>query len=246
MIQSLGFPHELKFGLELEHDSSPEYNIDTLAAALYDRGYGSNAIAYGYHSSAGQALYSHYRGWVTEFDESVTGGEVISPVMTDNEETWETLKEVTQLIIDNGGTAHTTDSSCHIHFDTTLLSDDMEKWVFLYRYIHHFSAALYKVGTQKERGFHRGDKQCWIPVYKEHDNLADLLKYYSVSTYGLNSTYVRKTGIGHVEYRFNDASLDYETMREQVRIAGSLIVKAVEKKPVPTKSDVETLLDFVA
>ena len=242
----LGFPEDLTFGLELEHGSSPGYDIDALAGALYESGYGRNTLAWEHHSSGGAAYYFHERGWVTEFEGTLPsgGGEVVSPVMRDSIETWQAVDAVLTLIKNAGGTDDTSEAGGHIHFDTVLLSDDLACWQTFLGYLHHFSDALYTFGTHEGRGEHRGRKHCEMPPPCTASELPELLAYYRPSRYALNTSYVRSTGIGHVEYRVNDASLDYRTVRERVSLIGNLMVRAANKTTPPRGRGVESLVDF--
>lgn len=233
----------IQFGLEFEHDSSPAYNIDNLAADVYAAGYGLNKIAYGHRSAAGKVYYVHTRGWITEYDESVSGGEVISPVMTDNEETWMAVDTILNLIKNNGGTVSPA-SSCHIHMDTSILADDKEKWEHLYSYMEHFSSVLYELGTYGTE--HRGQKECQPIMFQSAPTAQEFREQYKRKTLMLNTSYVRENGYGHVEYRVNDASLDYALTRAQTLILGRLMMLAGDKVKAPVSNDTEAFYGFVA
>lgn len=235
----------VRFGLELEHDSSPSYDIDALASALYTTGYGNNKIAYGHRSAAGRVFYVHDRGWLTEFDESVSGGEVISPAMVDSLETWIALDTVLTVIKEQGGTAKTEQSSFHIHMDTSHLANDYEKWEALYSYLEHFSEVLFAIGTHPIRGKHRGEKQCLPVKMNPADTVEDFRKQYTKATLMMNTRYVRENGYGHVEYRVNDASLDYALMRAQVLVLGRLMMLAGDKVKAPVSNDTGAFYEFI-
>lgn len=240
---SLALP-KIQFGLELEHDAGINYNIDNLASSLFSQGYGYNKKAYGHHSMIHHPLYFHTRGWLVETDESVSGGEVISPVMVDSDETWNVLNTVVKTIMESGGEINSIYSSCHIHIDTSILGKDSLAWQLLFSYVKHFQDILIFIGTNHERGFHRGNKNCSFDFLNESDEYQDTISLNKRYTNVISTRYVDAfTGTGHLEYRLNDASLNVDIMRVQVSCLLGMVWSAHKHKKVPKNDDLLAFLD---
>lgn len=242
-MSSMGLP-KIQFGLELEHDAGDNYDLDALAKSLYSTGYGYNDKPYGHHSMLHHPFFFHKRGWLTELELSVSGGEVISPVMVDSDETWEALSTVLSTIRSHGGVSSSIDSSCHIHIDTSLFAQDVDVWRRFFSSIYHFEDLLRFIGTDHVRGFHRGDRNSrFSNIIEGVETHSDFIGLNTRYTNVLSTRYVDvDTGFGHVEYRMNDASLDMKAIRAQVACLVSMAWSAVEGRKIPKDKDLSSFL----
>lgn len=243
-MKALGLP-PIQFGIELEHDAGIGYNIDTLASSIYQTGYGYNDKAYGHHSMKHSPFFFHQRGWLTETDESVTGGEIISPVMTDSDETWTAVNTIVNLIIEHNGSTHTTDSSCHIHLDTSVLGTSVEKWGRFFSYVYQYQDLLTLIGTNPVRGTHRQNGNSdFDNQFIGMKNVRELVESNVSCDLVLSTRDVDPvTGNGHIEYRLNDASLDVGVIRAQVACLVGMMWSAVRMRKAPKNKDLNSFLD---
>lgn len=99
----LTFPRYVRFGIELEYEQ-------------FDR------------TKVGQFIKNSRIMWSSVEDESLSsGGEVVSPRLTDNRKTWENLKAICEFLrINKVDTCHS--AGLHIHVGAHILGDNMNAW----------------------------------------------------------------------------------------------------------------------
>ncbi len=75
-------------------------------------------------------IENEYKSWRYDFDASLKlgGGEIVSPILTDNKKTWDDLKCICDYLNKNGvDTLH--NSGGHIHYGALILGQDYDLWI---------------------------------------------------------------------------------------------------------------------
>ena len=119
---TLGFPEDITFGLEIEY-------IDL------------------HYIEALKLIEKKYNKWCFQKDESVCdsgfGGEVVSPILRDNRETWVELRDILVDLKDNF--AHIDESTAaHIHVGSTIFNEDIMKYLYFLKMWTVFEKEIYQ------------------------------------------------------------------------------------------------------
>lgn len=97
--------------LDIDQRMQPGYRrhglvVGRVGRALHERGLTPHDQQNGYHSAVRQGYSRRVSdGWVYENDTSVSGGEVVSPILSNTPEAWQRLQEVCDLVVEHGGIA---------------------------------------------------------------------------------------------------------------------------------------------
>lgn len=231
----------IPFGIEIEFDAGPGFEVSdwdedeeaytdsSLARTFYERGWTSTPYQESYHARVSSTSRNHQGGWRYEYDGSVSGGEMISPIMTDTPETWTVLRDVVQTIKDHGGEAQSRQAGAHVHVDTTTIQEDVTKFTRLLRLFWVFEDVLYRLAANPHRsGFHRGVGYC-IPNQHEPNGYADLrslVRAHGAHSHAVNLSSVTSYGVGHVEFRLWDGTLDPAVMQAHIKISVAMVAAA--------------------
>lgn len=204
----LGDP-EATFGVEIEFEGGDR---DAIARDLYDAGLIEEPRQRGYHAPRVPGL------WSFETDGSVSGGELVSPVMADTPEAWRQIEQVCEIVRRHGGRA-TARCGGHVHIGSRRpLDDDGERWNRLRRLCQGYEDLLFRLAAGGEsRGVHRGAEG---------------------GSYAYSRPLGGRTGIpsGHtdhysavnrrgstVEFRYFNGTLDPRQIQANVKIAHALV-----------------------
>ena len=210
------------FGVEIEFDfpSSMSYHErgEALAAIgrdLQAEGLTSTPHMQGYHSGS----RSGYRDWTFEADGSVAG-EIVSPKMYDEPQTWDQLEKVCDIVRRHGGVASRSAGS-HVSVSMADYDHTVENHESLVRGVRHHEDLLYRLGQNTERRRHRRSvyarPQPAPPAngYRSIDNVArSNSRYYTV-----NLAHARGRATDRAEYRLWDATLDPAAIQSQVNLS---------------------------
>jgi len=109
--KNLGIPENITFGIEIEYEGITKILTDIF-------------------------IKTKLRSWTSKTDGSLSiGGEITSPVMTDDIEYWKQLKKLCNNLTRRGADT-TKKAGGHIHLGASILYDDIEAWqTFLKLYI---------------------------------------------------------------------------------------------------------------
>lgn len=99
----LNLPNDLTFGIEIEYEGLSKIKTD-------------------------EFVKTDFSGWISDTDGTLTsGGEIISPIMTDSPKYWQELQEICQYLSKNGAdTTH--HAGGHIHISTCGLGSEVASW----------------------------------------------------------------------------------------------------------------------
>jgi hypothetical protein len=102
------------FGVEIEFSCTSAAARQAIARELYEAGLIREPVQHGYHGTQREARSGLWQRWGFESDSSVSGGEIVSPVLFDRPEDWAELATVCRIVRSHGGTVDST-TGCHVH-----------------------------------------------------------------------------------------------------------------------------------
>jgi len=221
------------FGIELEYEFPNEMGWSEKLEA--NRRIGEELYAAGLTSSESQQPYgtakrrgfrdTHQGNWSWEHDGSVNGGELVTPVMYDEEDTWNNLEKVVDIMRRNGAVP-TRRAGAHIHVGTGAYRGDPTKYTELARLTTQHEDVMFRLAACPERGTHR------MTNYTRPNNevpdggfaeIRSMHNWQGGRTTSLNMTSVSGDDKDHVEFRIFDASLDAGTIQSQVKLSLAMV-----------------------
>lgn len=188
----------------------------------------------------------HERGWSYEQDlstgkdgEALYGGEIVSPLMYDEADTWENLEKVCNVIKNNGGIA-SKQSGSHVHMGAGDYDHTVANYNRLLSYYGSNEDLLYRLSTNPETKTHRGRMYCnpnRLPStpYVEVGSAQDR---HSGQVWTINMKSMSGQSTDHVEFRSFDATLNPSVLQTQVLVTAGLTAAATREKgnPRPNRS----------
>lgn len=228
------------FGVEIEYDfpdSMPHHEraeaSRKIGEALHKAKIIPTAEKQGYHAAARNGykdthLDEQGKGtWSWEHDATVAG-EIVTPLMYDEPETWENLEKVTKILRENGAVP-TTKAGAHVHVGTAKYGKDPKKYAELARLVGQHEDVLYRLSTDPSRGEHRGKTTRFnyvspVPSVSPEgfQDASSLRRRYWQRTAILNINGAKLDDdykSSHVEFRMFDATLDPAVMQNQIKMA---------------------------
>lgn len=230
------------FGVEIEYDFPETMSYAERAEAdrkigiaLKEANITPTADKQGYHAAARNGYSDTHTDsagkgtWSWEHDGSVAG-EIVTPTMYDEPETWEKLEKVVKILRENGAVP-STKAGAHVHVGTgAVFGSDPKKYTELARIYSQHEDVLYRLATDPERGTHRGTKTSFNYASPNPSvsptGFADAtaVKRWQqgarTRAVNLNSVYFEQDAHkSHVEFRLFDATLDAGTMQTQIKLA---------------------------
>jgi hypothetical protein len=226
------------FGIEIEYDYPPnmdsneKYNNNhKIRAGLYALGLTSTPNAESYHSARGKGFKdTHLGNWTWERDGSVSsGGEIVTPAMYDEPETWEYIEKVSELLNRNGAIAKK-NAGAHVHVGTALFQGEPSRYSELARMMNQHEDVVYRLASNTTREKHRLGEFAKPNREVDSAGFTDIGKARSWN-YGryhaLNFEHIKGDDSDHVEFRLYDATLDAASMQAQVKLSVAMVNRAV-------------------
>jgi len=213
---------EPMFGIEIEFDGPDSGYLESarLAGELCARMFTEYNYRMDYHS-----LSHETQTWRYEDDMTVTGGEVISPILHDTPRDWDSLGQVIDIITAHGGNGSSRNAGGHIHLDTSSFGNDIRVWQRFFTIYHAFDDVITRLASNPFRnGRHRGYNYTHLstPYTYPHDiNAAafrNMINHYSDRGSINTSSVSPVTGNGHIEFRIWDGSADMAVIQTHVKI----------------------------
>jgi hypothetical protein len=229
------------FGIEIEYDFPNDMGWSERAEAekrigeaLKAANLTASAEKAGYHSAAQKGYKDVHvdedgKGtWSWEHDGSVAG-EIVTPTMYDEPETWEKLEKVVKILRDNGAIPSTR-AGAHVHVGTgALFQQDPKKYEELARIYTQHEDVMFRIASDPERGTHRGLETRFNYASPNPSvapsGFADsgaVRRWHGSRTRSLNfnSVYMDENSAkSHVEFRIFDSTLDAGAMQTQIKLA---------------------------
>jgi hypothetical protein len=216
-----------RFGVEIEfhlpfppHDPRWAVALEAIGKELHKLRITSSPEQLPYHHSKAGYSTQVMGGWNFEIDGTVAG-EVVSPILRDEPQTWWALEKVLEVIKAHGGEAGR--AGLHVHVSTPDYGDDPEPYSRLTSLVSSFQGELTKIATEPHRGEHRGLAHCRpsdVPAEGYRTAEAARWTWGHGSAVNFESTHLGEAS--HVEHRLFDASLDPGTIQAQVKLSQAL------------------------
>jgi hypothetical protein len=207
------------FGVEMEFDIAPGVDryqaLQAIARHLHAEGLTPQPRQTGYHSNAGD-----YSRWRFETDATVHG-EVISPVLYDEPESWSQLSRVCEIVRRHGGVA-TARTGGHVHVGVGDYDHTVDNHARLLGSFKENEDTLYRLSQNPERRSHRGTSWCRPNMVPSgpYANARNLAAVHSGHGVGLNFGAAHSgRASDHVEFRMWDSSLDPGVIQTQVKVS---------------------------
>jgi hypothetical protein len=224
------------FGVEIEYDlpdniewRQREQLQEEIGEALYVHNITSSDWMRDAHSSSEDGYADTHtdaygRGtWSWEEDGSCSG-EIVSPLMYDEPETWEKLEKVINILKQHGATA-TARTGAHVHVGTGMYNGDPRAYTELARLTNQHEDVLYRLAADPVKGTHRrnGYSQPLPRVPKSGFSDVHSLTSWQELTVGRYAVvnFANCTGgvSDHAEFRIFDGTLEPGTMQAQIKLA---------------------------
>lgn len=233
-----GFGIEIEFAFPEDMDSGDAYSARReIANQLEREGLISDARIGPYGASHGWVRNTHARGWSIEEDFSAGGrdgqvpGEIVSPIMYDEAETWENIEKICNIIKNNGGFA-SRGAGQHVHVSTGDYNHRVVNHNRLLSLIAENEDLLYRLSVDPKRGRHRGFGYC-APnqaATAPYTRITHARQGQSGHNLGVNFQSVSGRDSDHAEFRMFDSSLEPAVIQAQIGV--SLAMTAAAKRDV--------------
>ena len=219
------------FGMEIEFDIKAGTNTTTairaIAQELYDAGITQTNVQDRYQASQRRGVTDKHTDangkgtWSYEHDGSVNGGELVTPIMYDEPETWEKLAKAVEIIKRHGGVPSKR-AGAHVHVGTGEYTGDTQSYAELGRLMTQHEDVIYRLGTDPGRGTWRnnGYSKPLPAVPAEGFENATRIRRWSSDRYrAINFAHVNGTDGDHPEFRLWDSTLDPGAMQAQIKLS---------------------------
>jgi hypothetical protein len=231
------------FGIEIEWSFPGDWDrtefddaSDKIGRELYSLGLTRSPSQAGYGESHNRRVYpdQHAKGWSYEQDDSTgsypgytndsdpytKGGELVSPIMYDEPETWSNLEKVCEVIKKHGGIP-TPNAGLHVHVG---VGDYDHRIANHNRALQAYAVSediLFRMGTNPERRVHRDDGTYCRPndlASSPYINIASA-KNSGDHYNALNLEHIKGETRDHVEYRIFDGTINPAVIQAQAAMA---------------------------
>lgn len=221
------------FGIEIEYGFPNTMSYEqqrearrAIGRELYAEELTRSETQGGYGASHGWVRDHHARGWSYEDDgttsdrENNAGGEIVSPIMYDEPETWQNIEKITAILARNGAVP-TRGAGMHVHVSAGDYDHRIENHNRLLSAFAENEDLIYRLSTSPDRGRHRGTGYCRPnPAGSApYTQLATARRAHTGHHLGLNLQSVAGSTSDHVEFRSMDSTLNPAVMQAQIGMA---------------------------
>ena len=177
-----------------------------------------------------------FKDWTLSYDPSLDnayhtydlmGGELSSPILSDNENTWINIKNICQFLRENGA-CNTELSGGHIHFDNSLFKDNYVSLLRLVKLWSIYEDIIYRISMNFDTNIRYGIYTYAIPVgikYKKILNSSyvndfkTLLSVLKISkNYGLSFFHFSDKDYNTIEFRTPNGSINEVVWQNNINI----------------------------
>lgn len=224
------------FGVELEYEFAPGMDWHArneaqrrIGQELFEAGLASSSSQQGYGASKRNGFRDTHKqpdgtsNWSWERDGSVNGGELVTPAMYDEPETWEKIEKAVEILTRNGAVA-SRKAGAHVHVGTSMYNGDPKKYSELARLMTQHEDVLIRLASDPKRGTHRNNGYSSVLEEVPVDGFQDVgaLRNWQRSRTrvlnfgGVSSEDYRKD---HPEFRIFDSTLNAGAIQAQIKLA---------------------------
>jgi hypothetical protein len=229
------------FGLEIEFDTDGDWDdrdeaLRAIGRDLYDAGLARDRYQHSYHSQEDAGYTDAPNAWRLEEDCTVAG-EIVSPILYDERETWQNLATVCEIVQRHGGGAGP-QTGGHIHVGLHDYDHDVANHNRLMRMYGEYEDVLFRLASNPNApaSEHRGTEWCSpnsVPA-DGYRSLADVASR-ARRGYALNLSAARGERGDHGEFRLWDGSVDPAVIQSQVNLSLGMAAAAVRNGPSPVR-----------
>lgn len=246
--QGFGVELEYEFPATMSWDARNNAN-DKIGQALFRLNLIPDDEQQGYHNARDNGYVDTHIDkdglgtWSWEEDGSVDGGEIVSPIMYDEKESWENLEKVINVLKENGAIP-TTRAGSHVHVGTKMYGKTFKRYAELVKLMIQHEDVIYRLGTDPKRGTHRGTEYAEPNQAINPKGFKDISKVRNESRRyaALNLAAVKGKNQDNVEFRLFDSTLDAGAVQAQVKLSVAMTYAALRvNKNGGTKRDREAL-----
>ncbi|MER7690563.1 amidoligase family protein [Streptomyces sp. NPDC097610] len=219
------------FGVEIEFDIQPGVDrrqaIQNIGRELRDAGLSRTARQHGYHSQLEAGYTDEPNAWRLEQDCTVAG-ELVSPILYDEPQSWQNLATACEIIERNGGRA-SFGTGGHVHVGMHDYDHDVANHTRLMQTYAAHEDVLYRLAQNpaSEGNQHRGTRWCRPnPVPSQgYTAISQIESYHGMA---VNLSGARRGGeSAHGEFRLWDGSLNPSVIQTQVKLSLGMAAAAV-------------------
>lgn len=220
------------FGVEIEFDlpdSMPHMERGEALAAigrdLHAAGLTTTSYQEPYHSGANNG----HQAWSFEEDCTVAG-EIVSPKMYDEPQTWTDLARVCEIVKRHGGRASVRAGS-HVHVSTGDYDHDVANYSRMLDMYHENEDVFTRLASNPERGTHRCQGGAGWARGNQHSGRgytsSQQAAWSNSGSYAINMQDMSSGERGdHVEVRMWDSTLEPEAIQAQIKMSLALTAAA--------------------
>lgn len=229
-----GFGIEIEFAFPQDMSSADAHLARReIARELEDLGLVSGSNIGHYGASHGWVRNTHARGWSIEEDFSAGGrdgqvpGEIVSPIMYDEPETWENIEKICNIIKRHGGFA-SRGAGQHVHVGTGDYNHRVVNHNRLLSLVAENEDLLYRLSVNPERGRHRGFGYCSpnVAASEPYSRITHARNSQSGHNLGVNFQSVSGRSSDHAEFRMFDSSLEPAVIQAQIGVSLAMVAAA--------------------
>ncbi len=223
------------FGVEIEFDvpGSPgtarhRGALAAIANDLHDAGIIDSPRQTGYHQGRGD-----FSRWRFEHDVTVDG-EIVSPILYDEPETWNKIATVCDIVERHGGTASMRTGG-HVHVSVGDYDHTPENHQQLLQLFDAHQDTLYRLSHNSDQRTHRGTAWCQpnrVPS-RPYSDSGDYQAHFDSHRVAVNFGAVSGRHTDHVEFRTWDGSLDPATIQTRIKMSLALADHAFRNAGAP-------------
>lgn len=217
---TLGLPNNLTFGVEIEYENYLKTLVD-------------------------KYIEKEFPYWISKSDGSLrTGGEITSPIMTDNIKLWNELKDICKYLDKNrADTSH--NAGGHIHIGQNILGNDVLAWKYFLKLYMAYENVLFrfmygdKISARKRLNHYAppvaDDLMCFLKPINEAEEFIDIYeclprdeRYYALNFKNiyLNPCMVSKQTL---EFRGPNASTNEIIWQNNINTFSKMLISSKEK-----------------
>lgn len=226
------------FGMEIEYEFPPTVNAreanQAIGRELFAAGLTFADTQQGYHAGAQRGFRDTHTdengvgNWSWERDGSVNGGELVSPAMYDEPETWEKLEKAVEILRRHGAIA-TPRAGAHVHVGVGQMKENPAAHAELARLVTQHEDVMFRLASNPERGTHRLGHYTvpnnQVPPTGFQD-IQSISRWQGGRARALNYGGVSGSDKDHVEFRIFDSTLDPGAMQAQIKLAVAMTAAA--------------------
>ncbi|MGC8628296.1 MAG: amidoligase family protein [Acidimicrobiales bacterium] len=227
-------PGRRGFGIEIEFSCTSAAAREAIARELYEAGLIRQPVQVNYHGTQREARSGLWDRWGFERDGSVSGGEVVSPVLFDRPEDWAELATVCRIVRSHGGTVDSS-TGCHVHVGAGDFGTTPEAHNALLAEVRDNEDLMYRLAQRPGAGRHRMNgysSPAYIPP-NGYATVAEVRDRQSGHNRPLNFGAVSGQPSDHVELRIWDGTLDPGAIQAQVAISVGMVEAARAGRTCP-------------